>query len=66
MALYKTKGELTFEKEFVETLTQNGWTYNKKLDNATPKDLENHFREILNQNNYSALNGVKITDTEMS
>ena len=66
MVLYRAKRELAFEKEFVETLTQNGWTYNKALDNATPKDLENHFREILNQNNHSVLNGVKITDTEMS
>jgi len=66
MALYSTKGELTFEKEFVGTLTQNGWTYNKELDNSKPKDLENHFREILNQNNFNVLNGVKITDVEMN
>lgn len=66
MAAYKTKGELEFESEFVETLTHNGWTYNKKLDNAKPKDLENHFREILNQNNRDVLNRVEITDTEMN
>lgn len=65
MSLYETKGEIAFENEFIETLTKNGWTYNKNLDEANPIDLENHFREILNKNNQSELNGVPITDEEM-
>lgn len=65
MSVYKTKGELKFENEFIETLTHSGWTHNTQLDNAKPKDLENHFRKILNQNNRKNLNGVEITDVEM-
>lgn len=63
--MYHKKGELNFENEFVETLTQNGWTHNKKLDNATPQQLQDHFRDILNQNNRDVLNGQLITDAEM-
>lgn len=66
MTLYSKKGELSFEKEFVETLTQNGWTYKRELDNASPQQLEDHFREILNQNNHDVLDGVQITDVEMA
>ncbi|PIO84959.1 type I restriction endonuclease subunit R [Pediococcus damnosus] len=65
MALYKTKGEIPFENEFIETLCHNGWTYLSELENATPKQLENHFRKILNQNNQDVLSGVDITDKEM-
>lgn len=65
MSLYKTKGEIPFENEFIETLCHNGWTYLQELDEATPQQLENHFREILNQNNREVLSGVDITDREM-
>ncbi|WP_413627765.1 HsdR family type I site-specific deoxyribonuclease [Fructilactobacillus vespulae] len=65
MSLRKVQSEVSFENEFVETLTKNGWTHNTSLDRATPKELENHFREILNQNNRDQLNGVDITDNEM-
>jgi type I restriction enzyme R subunit len=66
MVLYKTTAELEFEDELIDTLTQNGWTHNRAIDNATPKMLENHFREILNQNNTESLDGEKITDREMT
>jgi type I restriction enzyme R subunit len=66
MPAYVVKGELAFENEFIETLTQNGWTYNSELLNATPKMLENHFREILNQNNRDSLKCTEITDSEMA
>lgn len=65
MSEYKTKGEIPFENEFVETLTENGWTYVKELDNATPKILQEHFRTILNQNNHEVLKNHPITDKEM-
>ena len=65
MSLYKTRGEIPFENEFIETLCQNGWTYLAELDNATPKQLEEHFREVLNQNNQAVLSDVDITDKEM-
>ncbi|KRM56322.1 type I restriction endonuclease subunit R [Lacticaseibacillus sharpeae] len=66
MVLYKAKAELEFEDELIQTLTQNGWTHNRALDNATPKMLENHFREILNQNNPESLDGEQLTDREMA
>ena len=66
MAIYKTKSELRFENEFIDTLTKNGWTHVKELDNAEPSLLEDHFREILNQNNRDRLNGIEITDSEMT
>lgn len=65
MTAYKVKGELAFENEFIETLTQNGWTYNEELLNATPDMLEDHFRDILNLNNRDVLDGTEITDAEM-
>ncbi|WP_225362196.1 restriction endonuclease subunit R [Fructilactobacillus sanfranciscensis] len=46
-----TSSELDFEADLVDKLTHNGWTHVKKLDDATPQQLEDHFREILNQNN---------------
>ncbi|QBR47178.1 type I restriction endonuclease subunit R, EcoR124 family [Leuconostoc kimchii] len=64
MSLYKTKGEVPFERKFVENLTQHGWTYNSKLEQATPEMLENHFRAILNQNNQDVLNTQDLTDSE--
>lgn len=63
--MYHKKGELGFEKEFVETLTQNGWTHDTSLDNATPQQLQDHFRDILNQNNRDVLGSHLITDSEM-
>lgn len=63
--MYHKKGEIQFEKEFIETLTRNGWTYNTELENATPEQLQDHFRDLLNQNNYDVLNGHLITDSEM-
>lgn len=66
MTLYKTKAEIPFENEFIETLSQNGWTYLSELDNATPQQLEDHFRLILNQNNRDVLQGVEITNHEMA
>lgn len=61
-----TSSELDFEADLVDKLTHNGWTHVKKLDDATPQQLEDHFREILNQNNREQLHGVELTDNEFS
>ncbi|WP_429970439.1 type I restriction endonuclease subunit R [Fructilactobacillus sp. Tb1] len=62
----KKKSELKFESDLVDKLTHNGWTHVKELDDASPKQLEEHFREILNQNNREQLHGVELTDNEFA
>ena len=42
-------GELNFEKDFVEELVNAGWK--NIIKNPTVKDLEENFRQIVNQRN---------------
>lgn len=61
----KVQKELDFEDNFIETLTNNGWTYVRELNQSTPEKLVDHFRQILIENNRDVLDGVAITDKEM-
>ena len=57
------KGELNFQKDFQDLLLKVGWE--SVIKNPTSKDIENNFRNIINENNKDKL-GVesKLTDGE--
>ena len=57
-------GELNFESDLIELLTQVGWD-KKVIKNPTHKDLEDNFRQILNETNISKLGvATLLTDGE--
>ena len=49
-----TNGELNFESDMVEMLTQVGWDKNI-INHPTHKDLEKNLRRIINENNVDKL-----------
>jgi type I restriction enzyme R subunit len=56
--------EEKFEKAIIEKLKSEGWTYRNDLSGVTTKELYNHWRDILNQNNSRKLEGVLLSDNE--
>ena len=58
--------ELQFERDFIRSLQENGWT-DGILKNPTEKDLINNWARILFENNrqQDRLSDYPITDTEM-
>lgn len=65
---YKTKAELDFEKEVVNQLTvgHNQWVERKDLYEATPDQLWANLRDKINNNNFAALHGQPLTNTEFA
>ena len=57
-------GELNFEEDFVEELVKAGWK--NIIKNPTVKDLEENFRQIVNQRNLKELNDEVLTDNEFN
>ena len=58
--------ELQFERDFIRSLQENGWT-DGILKNPTEKDLINNWARILFENNrqQDRLSDYPMTDTEM-
>lgn len=57
--------EAKFEKALIEKLTSTkGWVYREDLSNRTVDVLEENWRNILNENNWTKLAGVPLTDNE--
>lgn len=57
-------GELNFEADIIELLTQVGWSKNI-IKNSSHKDLEQNFRNIINENNIGKLGtSTLLTDGE--
>jgi len=56
--------EAKFEAALIKKLEEEGWTYRKDLSNVSIKKLENHWREVLNENNAYKLNGQPLSDIE--
>lgn len=53
-----------FEAAVLEKLKAEGWTYRADLSGVTTEALYDHWRDILNQNNASKLEGKPLSDTE--
>ncbi|MGO3600008.1 MAG: DEAD/DEAH box helicase family protein [Enterococcus faecalis] len=56
--------EAKFEAALIKKLEAEGWTYRKDLSNVSIQKLENHWREVLNENNAYKLNGKPLSDIE--
>lgn len=56
--------ENQFEEAVIKKLTQEGWDYRKDLSGVNISVLENHWRDILNRNNSSKLEGTLLSDSE--
>ena len=57
-------GELNFEADIIELLTQVGWD-TQVIKNPTYEDLEQNFRNIINENNIGKLGtSTLLTDGE--
>lgn len=56
--------ELQFENRIIKNLEDKGWTFNKSLSNQKYEALYDHWREILNRNNRTQLNGEELSDSE--
>ncbi|CAH1855443.1 type I restriction endonuclease subunit R [Convivina intestini] len=56
--------EEKFELAVIEKLTQEGWTYRDDLSGKTEDVLYDHWREILNRNNRTKLEGKELSDNE--
>lgn len=48
--------EVQFEKALIKKLEAEGWTYRKDYSNVGIKELEEHWRDILNEMNAHKLN----------
>ena len=57
-------GELNFEADFITALQSAGW--GEVLRNKTEKELIENWKEIISERNTAALNGVPLSDSEMS
>ena len=58
-------GELNFESDLIEMLLKSGW--GNVIKNPTPKDLEDNFRQIINENNIDKLGtNTQLTDGEFA
>lgn len=56
--------EAKFEAALIKKLEAEGWTYRKDLSNVNIKKLEDHWREVLNENNAYKLEGKPLSDIE--
>ena len=56
--------EAKFEAALIKKLESEGWTYRKDLSYVSIKVLEEHWREVLNENNAYKLNGKPLSDVE--
>ncbi|WP_203626423.1 type I restriction endonuclease subunit R [Lacticaseibacillus mingshuiensis] len=53
-----------FEQAVITKLKSEGWAYREDLSNVKSTALYDHWREILNDNNRTKLDGVPLTDNE--
>ena len=53
-----------FEKALIKKLESEGWTYRQDLSGVSTKELENHWRKVLDEVNAHKLNGIKLSDIE--
>lgn len=57
-------GELNFEADFISALQSAGWV--EVLKNKTEKELIENWRKIISERNTGVLNGVPLSESEMS
>ena len=53
-----------FEKALIKKLESEGWTYRQDLSGVSTKELENHWRKVLDEVNAHKLNGINLSDIE--
>jgi len=56
--------EAKFEAALIKKLEAEGWAYRKDLSNVSIHKLEEHWREVLNENNAYKLKGKPLSDIE--
>ena len=56
--------EVQFEKALIKKIEAEGWTYRKDYSNVGIKELEEHWRDILNEMNAHKLNKKPLSDIE--
>ena len=65
MSRGRTKmAEVQFEKALIKKIEAEGWTYRKDYSNVGIKELEEHWRDILNEMNAHKLNKKPLSDIE--
>lgn len=62
--MQKSLSELTFEKEIIKSLDDNGWHYRSDLSHGTEEKLLSNWREVLNRQNVERLKDTPLTDEE--
>ena len=56
--------EEKFEQALIKKLSSAGWTYRDDLSNQSEEILWQHWRDMINQQNYARLDETPLTDTE--